>query len=284
MVVFIDSAKPDLVFHPQFEKHLQSMQYYNLDAHFNIIKLGAFTTDFSCRAIAINDDRFVSLANVTLQPHFRERKVAKYGFKACDTTYQFAGKQPMYRIEEKGPRYVIWNESDPLVLCATIAVRVSDVGLFDACLRATKWATPITKECSVAVFDLDDTLIDKHNKKFEYADELLQSARSAHDLVVLYSHGSHLHVDEHKLLFHPHAFDQTLSSDSEADICPKNLLHLYNYFPGIRFSFAVLIDDSVFNWTPEYDIMLIPNGVQRTLLHAERAMCHVRRSSLELRS
>lgn len=38
----------------------------------------------------------------------------------------------------------------------------------------------------------------------------------------------------------------------------KNLLHLYNYYPNYTFKKCVLVDDSLYNFTPEYSYIIVP--------------------------
>lgn len=58
--------------------------------------------------------------------------------------------------------------------------------------------------------------------------------------------------------------DLVLSYDSFAGnrYC-KNLLTLYNYFPNCKFDTCVLVDDSPYNWTPEYSKFIVA-GYKKT--------------------
>lgn len=134
------------------------------------------------------------------------------------------------------------------------------VDLIAAIDDALRWARVMTCDVQedVIVFDLDDTLIDEKCKPLLHASDLLYRAQSVYDKVILYSHGSDLHVDEctRELDFD---FDLILNRGSVDNLsCNKNLLSIYNYFNTSRFNKAVLVDDSVYNWTPEYTRILVP--------------------------
>jgi phosphoserine phosphatase len=110
----------------------------------------------------------------------------------------------------------------------------------------------IFSESSIAVFDLDETLIDVQNNKLFAADDLLRHARTN-----LYCG----RMDPRCMWMitnNNFAFDLTLSTQKQEQKCAKYLLTLYNYFPNTFFKEATLIDDSLYNWNPEYTKMILP--------------------------
>lgn len=249
--------KPDLVVHPLY---LKSMLRFDLDRYFNIVPLDDIANSVeSVKPILVSDTAVSCLNDVWLDPVFNQSMSKRSGIKPHYTSYCFDEKIPLYRTQYRAPRYVVWTTTDNLTICATHVDRIDIVGMHDAYRKAKAWASaPITQAVSIIVFDLDETLIDRDSKKLEYADELLVCARSIYNKVVLYSHGSSLHVDECSAKFDIAAFDLVLSNDSLSPVCNKNLLSLYNYFPNTIFTKATLVDDSLYNWTPEYDKLIVP--------------------------
>lgn len=277
-----DRNKPDLFVHPYLAKHLAN---YNLDIYYNILSNHHLTINKDFRPKIVEDHSASYLDNVVLEPYFSSKLVNSSGSKPHYTSYYFDCPLPIYTIEERGPRYVIWTLNDPLLLCATHVDRVELCDVYQAAERAKNWAYEINSDKSIVVFDLDETLIDAHGKILRRADEMLYYARKKYDLVVLYSHGSNLHVDEHvsKLVammeqskFSTHRdfgpiFDLVLSNNQCDPKCQKNLLYLYNYFLNVRFTRATLVDDSLYNWTPEYSDLICPHRLT-TLEHAINMM------------
>lgn len=218
------------------------------------------------------------LTEVTLRPYFTPAPLNEPGVARMPhwTTYQLVnGPQPMYSIDRRQPRYVIWPADEPLTVCGTVVDRIpSAEDLLGAVQRALDWSYTISDSKSIIVFDLDETLIDDDGCPLDDVQELLRVARHTYDLMVLYSHGSHLHVDESRLgLGFDHWFDLQLSNSDQDHRSSKNLLYLYNLFErGIRFTEATLVDDSPYNWTPEYTRFVMPARGLRSLRNATLAI------------
>lgn len=248
--------KPDLIIHPAYVK---SVSQFGLDAYFNIIYLEDLLDSIEeINPILVSDSAVSILRDVRLRPIFKDSLIRKSGIKPQHTSYYFEIDIPIYKISNRAPRYVIWNKTDNLTICATCVDRVDHYSLYDACRKAKEWSYDITNTEKIIVFDLDETLIDSNCRKLKYADKLLECAHIVYDRVVLYSHGSNLHVDDNISKFDDPHFDLVLSNDSHDNTCNKNLLSLYNYFPNTIFSHATLVDDSLYNWTPEYDKFIVP--------------------------
>jgi hypothetical protein len=268
MSKLIDIEKPNLIIHPKFAKQFQ--QFRLLEEYYNIIKLSDLTVDKDFYPILVQDNNIQQLCDVKLAPYFKDHLTCESGSKSHMTSYYFDGPIDMYHISENGPRYVIWTEEDPLTICATYVDRISKFDITEAYNRATNWVNKISKFKSIIVFDLDETLIDRDGNPYENAVDVLAQARRDYDHLVLYSHGSNLHVHDHVQLFQGIKFDLILSNEEVEQRCNKNLLMLYNYFPNTRFTKAVLVDDSLYNWTPEYTKFIVPN-VKRDV----RLICNV---------
>lgn len=247
-----DYNKPDLFVHPYYYDIIKNN--FNLHVLFNICSLDDVHTE-PIVAKYITDDK-VEHVNVDLDPYYTDKMSYESGSEPSCTSYWFQKSIPMYRITNTSPRYVIWTKSHHLSICATRVDRVHSYQLYLAAQRAREWAYTIDDAKSIIVFDLDDTLIGGDNEPLSGSHELLRQARRLYDYVVLWSHGSALHVDEHIQHFDKTIFDLILRNDGAA--VNKNLLYLYNYFRNCRFVRATLIDDSVSNWTPEYSEMIIP--------------------------
>lgn len=265
--------KPDLIVHPIYYK---SILEYNLHEVFNVLQLNDLTLNLDFQPKLVRSNGAYPLYNVKLNNFYSNKLVKLSGMKPEYTSYSIKDQTPMYTIEQNGPRYVIWTKDLPLTVCATYIDRICDYELYAACVRARQWAatSDIMASRSIIVFDLDCTLIDDDGNKLQYADQVLQLARQKYDLVILYSHGSHLHVDEHVQQFENWHLKNTTSNGGNAEDqqlfnlilsngphgirSNKNLLHLYNYFPNTRFNTAVLVDDSLYNWTPEYTEFIVP--------------------------
>lgn len=279
-----DWKKPDLVIHPQFYSTIMSK--YDFSKLYNILNIdcGRFCND--CKTVVckkqwtvpylIDDEMYVKLEQgIMLHPYYEYDNVSS-GTKPFATSYNITKNTRMYKLPHRGPRLVIWTKNDKLDVCATQIERINFEEIPEVCERMKQWAFKITEKKSIFVFDLDRTLIKDNGSKFECADEVLNTVRDKYDLVVLYSHGSALHVDEHLNKFKIDAteygfdsyFDLILSNNKTERVSHKNLLYIYNYFPnGITFSDAVLMDDSVYNWTPEYSKLIIPY-CRKTLKYA----------------
>ena len=276
-----DQTKPDLVIHPKFYK--LALMNTDLYDHFNVLSIDDLKMDFSIKPILVTDKNSRFLSNVELEPYFKYHIPNNYASaKPENTSFYFERKIPIYTIEQNGPRYVIWTKDDPLTICATFVNRIDITELYQACQRAILWAEPIESTKSIIVFDLDDTLIKYRTlQPFRYAHKLLQYARATYDLVALYSHGSNLHVDDNIQKFLNWKedindcndagiyFDVVLSNNQMDRRSVKNLLSLYTYFPRTRFIKPTLVDDSLYNWSPEYTKFIVPS-INETLYHALR--------------
>lgn len=257
-----DLMKPDLVVQNKFLDNVKSFD--TLLQQYNVISSDELTIELSVQPVLITKNNALSLKNVKLLPYFTRTQL-KRGILPASTSYRFEEPTPIYRIIERGPRYVIWDSNDLLTVCASYLDVVSSNGsdLYAACERAKRWAKPIKEFKSIIVFDLDETLIDRNGEIHAYCTDILMQAKRNYDYVVLYSHGSDLHVDEHVLKIEKHTklhncFNLVLSNNGIMPKANKNLLYLYNYFPNVRFTNATLVDDSLFNWTPEYTNFVIP--------------------------
>lgn len=271
-------SKPDLVVHPKYWK---SITHYNLGDYFNVYTLSDLNIIFDIEPILVTDLNSRVLRNVQLAPYFKYRTIRDCIHLASSkpeyTSFYFERQIPIYRLDKNGPRYVIWPIDEPLTICGTFVNRIQDDDLYEACERSKSWSTIISKTKSIIVFDLDDTLINNNTgKAFKYSHRLLNYAKRAYDLVVLYSHGSSLHVDDkiQQFMTGPNGitFDLVLSNNTMDRRSTKNLLSLYNYFPNTRFYKATLVDDSLYNWTPEYEKFIVPS-VKYTLKHAMKYIC-----------
>lgn len=276
--------KPDLVMHPHLARLLPKNHPHRvrLEQKFRVfapnelpITAEAIRPAFIAVA-ADGSSRLRRLAEVILSPYFKPPPEEKgdggdgWGNVTDDpsrTSYYLSGDTPLYRIGTRRPRYVIWLTGWHLTVCGTRVDRIPGWDQFPAAVnRALEWAEPSVRERSVIVFDLDETLVDDRGCPLAGADRTLAFARDVFDLVVLYSHGTRLHVDEcrQRLRF---AFDVILVHDPKltAPGC-KNLLALYNHVPRqVRFTVAILVDDSLYNWTPEYTGLVIPARGLKTL-------------------
>lgn len=266
------SRLPDLLVHPSFYEHVCTLS--DVRSHLNVMEPAQLTVSVDTVASVVCADGRVLAANVELEPYYEP--CIGNGVRPNFTSYTFARRMPMYRVAERAPRYVIWTEADPLPVCATVVARTDLYGLSDAVRAAVDWSRimVITKTVSVAVFDLDRTLIDDEDRFLDGAVSVLEHARTAFDAVVLWSHGSPLHVDRQVGEFKRHGigFDLVLSNAFGVKKSCKNLLYLYNHFVDTYFSKAVLIDDSVFNWTPEYTHCIVPTAGVRSVVQITRAL------------
>lgn len=258
---------PDLVVHHKFYEFVS--QHQNLRSVINLKRIHELGVLSNNTSKILFNDKLIE-ATVKILPYF-EQEIGS-GIKPSVTTFSILNNNnndnnngdnkeiTMYNISSKAPRYVLWTKNDTIPICATCVDRIDEYNISEAILRITDWANSmyINSSKSIIVFDLDDTLIDKENKKLQGTDELLQYARKHYDLLVLWSHGSELHVDEQILQFDT-KFDLILNNKTTfSKLSAKNLLYLYNYFPNVTFNKAILIDDSVYNYCPEYDNIFIP--------------------------
>lgn len=195
---------------------------------------------------------------VQLEPCYKQ--INDSGIRPAVTSYTFQEPMVAYHIPQCLPRYVIWTLDEILPINATFVDRVNELGLWDAFTRCITWSSNIelNESVSICVFDLDATLIDNQNKKLIGADEMVDYARAKYDKLVLWSHGSSLHVVDNMKQFKRNCFDLILHNAVQNEQSPKNLLYLYNCFPNVIFNESLLVDDSVFNYCPEYKHMIVP--------------------------
>ncbi|XP_025200471.1 uncharacterized protein LOC112598286 [Melanaphis sacchari] len=197
----------------------------------------------------------------------------------------------MYTIQDKLPRFLLWldtEEFDPNVCCTAMYKWSTVEQLPTAVAVASNWAKKYAnvptyglRKLRVVVFDLDQTLIDDNPvdcKLFENHETVLNVARENYDFVVLWSHGSSLHVNNYvaRLKFN---FDLVLNDvdDKNVQNC-KNLLNIYNYLStDCRIIYAVLVDDSPYNWTPEYDNLVVPVRGITDILPVSHALYELKR-------
>lgn len=285
--------------------------------------------------IHVTDDRSAQLKRIMLhknEPAFDEHDLLES--RECGRLYTLAertsytcksasdDKNGLYSIDRRRARYVLWPKDLPLTVCATCIEFLPTAAhtLPMALARAHEWAknffitsspspssssSPFYK--SIIVFDLDSTLIDPRDKIYDSCLRLLRVARQLYDYVVIWSHGSTLHVHKQVNNIERRMYILSIEEDAEkgvadggsgsdsggsvvscssttaaaaaaaaeaaaaANFCDlvlsydrstgnksfKNLLSLYNYFPNCKFDIAVLVDDSPFNWTPEYSKFIV---------------------------
>lgn len=269
----LSDRKPDLVLHPQLATIIQcGLPKYvpRLADAFNVFVPDELPAHINgVVPVLVAQRATYSLRNLTLEPYFRAIVPKRSGqsVKPEHTTYQLKRRTPLFHVPRQSPRYVIWTRKARLTVCGTVVDRVDPDRVMEAIDRALDWSYPLRADgSSVAVFDLDESLVTDAGKAMSGSRELVAFARTQFDYLVLYSHGSALHVDQYRRSSLVAPFDLVLSHDAESAKCSKNLLALYNHLPaGVRFTRAVLVDDSIYNWTPEYTHMLVPERELETL-------------------
>lgn len=125
----------------------------------------------------------------------------------------------------------------------------------------------VLQDCSIIVFDLDDTLIDeKYNLLSPKMPKILGITKNIFDYVLLWSHGDACHV-RHSLLtnkLHENMFDMIITRGTlQKDWYNKGLGYLLKEANRTlkigSLSFSVLADDLLSNWIGDYDcFVLIP--------------------------
>lgn len=253
-----DINKPDLIVHSLY---IESLKNYNLSSYYNVLTVNDLSMSIeSMREAYLITDEYAATVKLTLTPFYNTGLYS--GNEPAFTSYEIVRPTKMYKITRNNPRYVIWTKNDSLPICATIVDRIDNWELYEAIQRAKDWVFNIDNYKSIAVFDLDKTLINDQCEKIANCEQLLTYAKYNYDLLVLWSHGSPLHVDEQIEKFNVgnlrgnEIFDLVIKGTEVKS--PKNLLSLYNYFPSTIFTRSVLVDDLVANWTPEYTKFLIP--------------------------
>lgn len=253
-----DISKPDLIIHSLY---IEALKNYDLSKYFNVLSLNDLKSQMSpMNESYIITNNYAAPIKLTLMPFYTPTQLSSNS--PTSTSYVLTRPTKIYKISRNSPRYIIWTKNDPLLICGTVVDRIDYWELFEAFQRAKSWVYEILEFKSIAVFDLDKTLINDNCEKITEAEKLLKYAKHNYDLIALWSHGSALHVDEQVEKFSidnqrgPDIFNLIIkSADTKS---PKNLLTLYNYLPFTKFTKSVLIDDLVANWTPEYDKFLIP--------------------------
>lgn len=268
-----NEALPDLVVFPAFVNVIIDQCGKLLSSHFNIIHVSRLPIDDTLCMPWVLSERSAKRMQLKLACYFKQ--TVKSGKQPSRTSYTFPDGESMYNVIRRAPRYAIWHKTAPLTVCCTQVYRVQLEDLYKAIEHALLWSTSMRLAESISplhyktvvVFDLDNTLIDDKCKKLKGTNKVLRAARSRFDYVILWSHGSALHVDENIQKLPDGIFDLCLCNEKSNDIpAPKNLLYLYNYFQNCRFGeLAVLVDDSAFNWTPEYTDMIVPNNCKSIL-------------------
>lgn len=246
--------KPDLFIHDDFYA-LASNFKTRLEMHVNLLKISDLQIERN-KPITILNEKLQDY-EVTLIPHYKQTKAT--GTNPTCTSYYFEKPMVAYHVSNMKPRYILWNKFDYIPICGTVVQRIEIYQLFDCIEKIIDWSIcfNLNKNISVAVFDLDLTLIDDNNNKYDGSEYLLKNFKNYFDKIVLYSHGGALHVHDNTTKFDT-TFDLVLSNEVGSHTSPKNLLHLYNYFKDGLFTVAWLIDDSVFNYCPEYTKMIVP--------------------------
>lgn len=247
---------PDLYIHPSFYSLVHS-HYLKISNYFNVHTIKDLEIILNYPLKVILKDRCISTPVTIRKPY---PQIHLSGDQPAMVSYSFKEPLKSYHIEQSAPRYIIWTKRDLLPINGTYVNRIEDYEITHALLGAIDWSMgyTLTKNASIIVFDLDNTLIDDENNKVIGADKVLNIARRKYDLVVLWSHGSSLHVDENVRKFTNIRFDLKLNCDTEKNLSPKNLLYLYNFFPTYYFTKSALVDDSLFNFCPEYNLMIVP--------------------------
>lgn len=216
--------------------------------------------------------------------HYKQE--LKSGDSANVTAYFSATKFTYYTIADSRPRYLIWPVSLTSPINATYIDRVDLSDLLEGFQRSLDWALLWYRNAaaaaaaetsligpyetcisqggagvyrSIVVIDLDSTCIKNcDNSKIQGIDQILILLRQRFDIMVLWSHGSSGHVEPEFFGLQSSLFDLILCNEHWSQRAPKNLLFLYNYFPNVRFTKSLLIDDLKENATPEYSIVILP--------------------------
>lgn len=247
--------KLDLIVHESFIDYIPN-HYKNLSDYFNIYSLSDLNIVKRVSVKLIFENTMVD-GYVQIEPTYTQ-KIAS-GHSPQITTWSFKKNVEPYFIDHNLPRYVIWTLNDLLPICCTQLDRIAIFQISEAIGRALIWLSEfnLKEKASVAVFDLDSTLINDDNEKLKSAETILRYAREKFDLLILWSHGDSLHVDENVQKFNV-KFDLKLSNEIKSHQSAKNLLYLYNFFKDCYFTTAILVDDTLSNYCPEYNKMFVP--------------------------
>lgn len=253
--------KPDLFVHSSF--YCDVLKFKNLFDYFNIINVDKLEFETAKIQIVMDNKAYdVDCENIQLIPFFKIYKHEGISTYPHFTTLTISTNQKPQKCNFLAPRYLLWTIDDPLTVSATIVNRIKSENLGSAIQNALLWVKNFQKlkDCSVIVFDLDETLIDSKCNIYMGAVDLLKFARVKYDKMVLWSHGSALHVEDNLKKLNIN-FDLVLTNQLHKSA--KNLLYLYNYSPfhNAIFSKAVLVDDSLYNFCQEYTKVIVPSNL-----------------------
>ena len=263
------SAKPDLVLHPDYEGMVLPSDFARW---VNLKKISDLQVEPKIEVdLLFGSDKLVK-KGFELTPHYACK--IGVGAKPHVTSSILAGNYPMFRILDNAPRFVIWNNTDPVSIDSTRLFRVENVQelmfeLENIKVLVEKQHSISTELKDVIVFDLDMTLVDKDRKLRDGVLEVLQRAKKLFNYVVCWTHGNQEFLDCVLDMINEafkrqkgcgFTFDLALANNFQEPTAKKSLLYLYNFFPNNLFGKCTLIDDSLFNWTPEYTNMIVPVG------------------------
>lgn len=156
------------------------------------------------------------------------------------------------------PRLIIWTVDDPLLISGTWVYRCPEDCLPPDSIFNNLDQFRFTKSGSCVIFDLDDTLIRSDSSLIPGMLDLLLAARRKYNYVVLWSHGSDLHVIDHVLNEVGFEFDYVIYRNKDTKNAPKNPFYLYALIKNYQFTSFTLVDDLIENATDGYDEMYIP--------------------------
>lgn len=276
--------KPTLIVHSYFSQYVSDPLVMNdILRVFATVQVHDRMETRDAKAFIVYNDTTILKKTLILEKYHKSQICKNDTFiDDCSlTTYQVPQSgTKMYNVVDKAPRFLLWLDNTyEHDVCCTAMYKCSNItrlpiGVAKAIHWARKYASVsdyAIRNLSVVVFDLDQTLIDDNRNDCKILDNckhVLSTAREHYDFIVLWSHGSSLHVNTYvsRLNF---TFDLVLSSNDYGKnaINCKNLLHLYNYISvDYRITYAILIDDSPYNWTPEYDMLIVPiRGIRNIL-------------------
>lgn len=246
--------KPDLFVLDEFYPLILNFKS-KLEMYVNLLKISDIYIERN-RPIAILNEHIKDW-EVELTPYYKQTK--ETGTNPDCTAYYFEKPMIAYHIPNLKPRYVLWNKTDYVPICATVVHRIEIYQIYDCIEKIIDWALcfNLNKNLKIAVFDLDLTLIDDDGIKYKGSDYVLENFKNYFDKLILYSHGGALHVHDNVTKFET-KFDLVLNNEVGRRTAPKNVLHIYNYINEGLFTDAWLIDDSLFNYCPEYTKVITP--------------------------
>uniref|UniRef100_T1JWY2 Uncharacterized protein n=1 Tax=Tetranychus urticae TaxID=32264 RepID=T1JWY2_TETUR len=218
------------------------------------------------KRIFYQNSNTVSLVNAitvaNFLPNIATKATKTTAFSTCACTSSSSASSStiqhyLYSIERKNPRIIVWREGRPVKLCSTqiyissgkedaikiyytkilpyIKARYQKyINVLDDCSNQCLTKQPISNgnllyvKKSIAVFDLDDTLIDEKNNLKKGALKFIESVKDRVDILVLWSHGGRIHVGEQlRKNEWSDTFDVALFNTDIDFLNCKNLLYLY---------------------------------------------------------